>query len=202
MPPAQLDDLLAQMEREGAIHDAGEPQHRLRRLNLERDAARLLQIVLLAGNRRRVLEIGTSNGYSALWIADALRRIPGASALISIERDADKSAEARANLSRAGLAAWADLRVGDATDVVAALQGPFDAVFFDADRISTPRQLELLLPKLTSDVVLMADNASSHPAEIAEYLAAIDRMPEFTSVLVPVGKGLHIAHRSGSGHAG
>ena len=201
MPATSLDNLLTWLEREGAMHDVRQPEHRLRRLNLEPDTARLLQMLLLVGDRRRVLEIGTSNGYSALWIADALRRIPGASRLVSIEADAAKSSQAQDNFLHAGLAEWVELRVGNATEVIASLDGPFDAVFFDADRVSAPAQLELLMPKLQKNVVLMADNALSHPGEIAGYIAAVAQMPDFASVLVPVGKGLHVAHRHGSGNA-
>ena len=65
-----------------------------------------------------MLEIGTSNGVSAPWLADALRRIPGAPPLVTIEREAAKAAEARTNADRAGLADWiVDVRVGDATEV-------------------------------------------------------------------------------------
>jgi len=60
-----------------------------------------------------------------------------------------------------------DLRSGDATEIVAGLPGPFDYVFFDADRFSAPAQLSLLIPKLTPDVLLLADNVLSHPNEIA-----------------------------------
>src|SRR5690242_7227152 len=127
---ANLEDLLRQLEEEGQTYDAAQAEHRNKRLNLEAPTARLLQLLILSGRRRRVLEIGTSNGFSALWIADALRRISGAEPLISIERHADRAAEARKNLARAGLDSWVNIQVGDATTIVAALPGQFDCVFF------------------------------------------------------------------------
>ncbi len=190
-----LDTLLHQLEQEGQSHDAAQTEHRTKRLNLEAPTARLLQLLLLAGRRRRVLEIGTSNGFSAIWIADALRRIPGAQPLISIERHPDRAAAAHHNLAQARLNPWVDVLVGEATAIVATLPGPFDAVFFDADRITAPDQLSLLLPKLEPDVLLLADNALSHPEEIAAYLESVSQLPGFVSTMVPVGKGLHIAHR-------
>ena len=144
-----------------------------------------------------MLEIGTSNGCSALWLADALQRIPGAQPLITLEREVDKAEQARQNFRQAGLDQWIDVRVGSATEIVAGLAGPFDAVFFDADRVSAPEQLALLLPKLSPDSLLLADNALSHPQEIAGYLKAVGELPGFTSLIVPVGKGLHVAHRLG-----
>jgi predicted O-methyltransferase YrrM len=80
------------------------------------------------------------------------------------------------------------------------LEGPFDCVFFDADRLSAPSQLRLLLPKLTDEVLLLADNALSHPEEISAYRKMVEGLPNFVGTLAPVGKGLHIAWRRG--HAG
>ena len=57
---------------------------------------------------------------------------------------------------------------------LARLPGPFDCVFFDADRVSAPKQLELLLPKLALPALLLADNATSHPDQIAGYLARVE----------------------------
>jgi predicted O-methyltransferase YrrM len=129
---------LNELERAGAAHDAVEKEHRGKRPNLESETAILLQLLILSGRRRRVLEIGTSNGYSALWLAAALCRIPNARRLITVERESEKANQARQNLAHAGLQEWVDIRVGDATEVVGALEGPFDAVFFDADRVKRP----------------------------------------------------------------
>jgi len=103
---------------------------------------------------------------------------------------------ANTNLSRVGLREMVDLRSGDATEIVAGLPGPFDYVFFDADRFSAPAQLSLLIPKLTPDVLLLADNVLSHPNEIAAYLSALEALPQFERVIVPIGKGLSVAYRS------
>ncbi len=191
----ELEARIDALHRAGAAHDASEPERRRKRLNLERPAAECLFLLLRAGGRRRVLEIGTSNGLSAMWIQAALRATGGT--LVTVDREADKSAEARENLRAAGLLDGATLLTGDATEVARGLAGPFDAVFFDADRVSAPAQLELLLPKLAPDALLVSDNVLSHPAEIAAYLAACDRLPGFVSTIIAVGKGLHVAHRRG-----
>ena len=190
---ADVGALLTELQRDGEAHDAAEPVHARRLLNLERPTAELLGLLLRAHGSRRVLEIGTSNGVSALWIAWTLQAVDGR--LVSVERDAAKQAQARENLRRAGLHGMVDLRLGDATEVVRGLEGPFDAVFFDADRRSAPEQLALLLPRLAPRALLMADNALSHPEEIAAYLAAVDALPGFDHAVVPVGKGLSVAVR-------
>ena len=81
------------------------------------------------------------------------------------------------------------------TEIVANLSGPFDCVFFDADRLSAPTQLKLLIAKLTSDALVLADNVLSHPQEIAEYLATLDTLQLFDTLVIPIGKGLSVAYR-------
>jgi predicted O-methyltransferase YrrM len=119
--------------------------------------------------------------------------------VVSLDRDANKQTLADANLRRVGLREVVELRCGDATEIVAELPGPFDCVFFDADRYSAPAQLSLLMPKLLPDVLLLADNVLSHPTEIAAYLRALEALPDFERVILPVGKGLSIAYRSAEG---
>ena len=193
---AQTLDVLRNMEAFGRSNDAQETDRARRMLNLERSTAELIQILVLSSARKRVLEIGTSNGYSALWLASALRRIPQAQRLTTIEYDARKVQQARLNIATAGLSDTITVQQGSATEVVLTLPGPFDCVFFDADRISAPEQLHILLPKLERDVLLLADNVLSHPEEVAGYLKEFERLPEFVTSTVTVGKGLHIAYRS------
>lgn len=164
-------------------------------LNLEPDTAQLLRILLGSSKRRSLLEIGTSNGYSTIWLAWTVA--PHGGRVVSIDRSPQKQKLADANLRRAGLREAVDLRCGDATEIVESLPGPFDCVFFDADRYSAPAQLHALLPKLTPDVLLLADNVLSHPGEIASYLQALEALPDFERVVVPVGKGLSVAYRAG-----
>jgi len=140
-----------------------------------------------------LLEIGTSNGYSTIWLAWATQQVGGH--VTSIDRDESKLTLADENLRKAGLREVVDLLHGDATQVVASLAGPFDCVFFDADRLSAPSQLSLLLPKLTADAFLLADNVLSHPQEIEDYLSAVQVLPEFDHLVIPIGKGLSMAYR-------
>lgn len=188
-----LTALLRELAEHGAAHDAAEPEHDRRLLNLEPETAALVDLLVRLGRRRRILEIGTSNGYSTLWLADAARTLGGR--VTSVDHDAGRQAQADANLRRAGLREVVELLQGDATAVVAGLPGPFDCVLFDADRVSAPAQLASLLPKLEPDVLLLADNVLSHPDQIAGYLAAVEALPDFSRQVVAVGKGLSVAYR-------
>jgi predicted O-methyltransferase YrrM len=195
MMDTRLEALLGQLETEGQRHDQQEPEHERRMLNLEHGTAEVLALWIRSSRRRRVLEIGTSNGYSTIWLAWAVD--PSGGKIVSIDRSEAKHVLADANLQRAGLRGAVELVQGDGTQAVASVTGPLDAVFFDADRYSAPAQLEVLLPKLASDVLLFADNALSHPQEIAGYLAAVAALPDFAHTVVPVGKGLSVAYRAG-----
>jgi predicted O-methyltransferase YrrM len=187
--------VLEEIERFGLSHDAAQTDRKQKMLNLERPTAELIHILLLSSGRKRVLEIGTSNGFSAIMIGATLQRIEGAVPLTTIEQDPLRAAGARRNIQHANLSFFVQVIQGSATAVISRLDGPFDCVFFDADRISAPEQLQILLPKLESDVLLLADNALSHPEEIEPYRNLVSQLPGFTAMTVPIGKGLHVAYR-------
>jgi predicted O-methyltransferase YrrM len=196
----QLIDLLAAIERQGRENDDRETDRARKMLNLEPDTAQLLRILARTAKATRVLEIGTSNGYSTIYLASAVAETGGK--IISIERNPDRQAMARENLVRAGLLNYVDLRLGEATAIVGELAGPFDFVFFDGDRTSAPEQVRRLVPKLAPAVLMLADNALSHPAEITGYLAEVASLESFEHMVVPVGKGLSLACRSAGYTAG
>lgn len=186
-----LDDL----ENFGHANDATQTDYRKRMMNLEPVTARLLHFILRSSRRRKILEIGTSNGYSTIWIAAAAELTGGE--VVSIDRSAEKHRLAGENLAKTGLAQRVQLVSGIAIETIPKLEGQFDAVFFDADRITAGAEFELLVPHLANDVIVAADNALSHPEEIAAYLETIRAFPDFWEFVVPIGKGLSIAYRQG-----
>ena len=194
MRDADIRAFLTELYETGRQHDAREQDRSKKMLNLEPETAQFVHILVRSSRRARLLEIGTSNGYSTIWLAWAASAIGGR--VISIDRNAQKQALADANLRQVGLRDTVDLMHGDATEVVAGLSGPFDCVFFDADRFSAPAQLASLLPKLAVDVFLLADNVLSHPSEVAGYLSELAALPQFERIILPIGKGLSVAYRS------
>ncbi len=192
----QVEAVLSELEAWGRENDRVQTDRSRKMLNLERETAEMVSKLIISREAKRVLEIGTSNGYSTIWLAASVETGGEPEGHVtSIERNPEKLQMARRNLERAGLLDRTELLLGDATEVVAGLKGPFDAVFFDADRISAPEQLKLLWPKLSPDALLLADNAQSHPEEIAGYLAAIAARTDFEHTVVSVGKGLSVAFR-------
>jgi predicted O-methyltransferase YrrM len=194
MMDPQLRTLLNELRQQGQANDAEHNAYTERMMNLEPETAQIISLLIRSSKRKHILEIGTSNGYSTTWLAWSAQQTGGH--VISIDREEHKHALADANLRRAGLRELVELRCGDATEIVNSLPGPFDCVFFDADRFSAPAQLALLLPKLASDALLLADNAISHPSEIAGYLAALQALPDFEQIVLRVGKGLSVAYRA------
>ncbi|MEQ1883994.1 MAG: class I SAM-dependent methyltransferase [Bryobacteraceae bacterium] len=190
MLPAELRDFLANLEAFGQANDQQQAERSKKMLNLEHETAALVSILIRASKARRILEIGTSNGYSTIWLADAAGPT---GRVVSIDRDAEKIAFARENLNQAGLLNRVDLRVGEATGIITGLDGPFDVIFFDGDRTTAPGQLKILLPKLAPSALVLADNVLSHPEEIAGYINMIQSLAGFEHTVVPVGKGLSIA---------
>lgn len=193
MKDADIHTFLTELYKAGQQNDAREQERRKKMLNLEPESAQFLSILIRSSRRTRLIEIGTSNGYSTIWFAWAASAADGH--IVSIDRDADKQTLAEANLRRVGLRERVELICDDATKAVANLSGPFDCVFFDADRFSAASQLAQLIPKLTQDAFIFADNVLSHPEEIAGYLAALNALPQFKHMIVPIGKGLSIAYR-------
>jgi len=192
----ELKTLMNTLELFGWENDQRKTDRQRKMLNLAPETAALIHIIARASRRHNILEIATSNGYSTLWLADAVCSILSAR-ITSIERNPTKIEMARQNLRRAGLEDFVVLLEGEASDIVKTLPGPYDCVLFDADRTSAREQLQILWPKLLPDVLLLLDNVLSHPSEVAGYLAAAEQLLDFSSVVVPVGKGLHIAFRDG-----
>ena len=118
---------------------------------------KLLHLLARMCGARRILELGTLAGYSTIWLARAL---PAGGRLITLEADAGYAAVAQANLAAAGLADRVEIRVGAALDSLPALAGeaPFDFVFIDADKQSTPEYLEWSLRLTHPGSVIVADN--------------------------------------------
>ncbi|HEX2102165.1 MAG TPA: class I SAM-dependent methyltransferase [Solirubrobacteraceae bacterium] len=161
--------------------------------------ARLLEALVVAGRATRVLEVGTFTGYGALSIA---ARLPAGGTVITIEYDPELAELARAHIESSPDAAKIDLRVGDAREIVPALDGPFDLVFIDAWKPDYAHYYEAVLPKLSDAGLIVCDNVlwsgeviEAHPeSENTRALQAFnDRVQADARVhnaLLTVGDGL------------
>ncbi len=188
-----LKALLDELARFGRDNDARETERSRRMLNITPDTGRLLWIMVRAARASRILEVGTSNGFSTIWLADAARETGGR--VTTLEQNPEKVKLARENLGRAGLSDRVEIVAGRAADTLASLPGPFDFVFLDADRPSYLVYLELVVPKLVPSGLLVADNVTSHAHELRDYVARVKAHPALFSVTVPIGNGEEVAFK-------
>jgi predicted O-methyltransferase YrrM len=198
---ARLEALLDQLHRDGAAFDAARPDRRQRRRNLEPDSARLLHLLVLATGAKRLLELGSSNGYSTIWLADAVAANGGA--MVSVDLDAGRLEEARANVAAAGLDATVELRQEDAAAALAGTaEASLDFVFLDAERPDYPGYWANLVRVLRPGGLLAVDNAISHAAEVADFRTLVTADRRVSEALVPTGAGIllvtRLVHPAGS----
>ena len=174
------------------------------------DTGAMLHALVRLTGARRVLEIGTAIGYSTLWMATAL---PQDGQLISLERDADRAARARAHAAAAGVEARVHVMIGDASRFLHKVTGPFDVIFQDGDKPGYLTHLDRLWALLRPGGVLACDNVlwsgtvvpgmtatEARRQEDTEALAAfneqLSRDPRFHTVWIPVGDGLSISTKA------
>ncbi|WP_217907228.1 O-methyltransferase [Janthinobacterium sp. PC23-8] len=187
-----VETLLSELEAFGIANDAAQSERGSRMLNITRDTGELLAVLIQARGARRLLEIGTSNGYSTLWLARAAQALQGT--VVTVEQAGDKFAMAQANFVRAQLAGVIEQKLGDAGDVLRAAQdGAWDFIFLDSARSQYQAWWPQLDRVLAPGGVLVIDNATSHYEEMAAFLDGIRLDTRYTTCLVPVGKGEFIA---------
>jgi predicted O-methyltransferase YrrM len=191
----RLMGLLDRLARLGEDTDARETERAKRMLNITPETGRLLWIMVRAARATRILEVGTSNAYSTIWLADAAAATGGR--VITLERNPEKVRLATRNLEEAGLEDRVEILPGPAAETLARLEGPFDFVFLDADRGNYLTYFELVFPRLAPGGLLVADNVVSHAHELQEYLARVKSDPRLLSVTIPVGKGEEISFKLG-----
>src|ERR687897_1267440 len=166
-------------------------------INVSPNQGRLLRLLVELAGVRRILEIGTLGGYSAIHLARAL---PEDGTLISLEIDEHHAEVARNNIARAGLSDKVEILVGDAHELLAALieddQGPFDVIFIDADKESYPAYLDASLRLVREGSLILGDNTirggtvldPKDPTARAarEFNERIARDPNLSGIVLPL----------------
>lgn len=171
---------------------------RWRDMNVPESDGKILYDLIIANNYTRALEIGTSTGHSAIWIAWALSKTGGR--LITVEIDEGRHREALTNFREAGLDKFIDARLADAHDLVPALAGPFDFVFCDADKDWYKNYFVAVLPKLTVGGCFAAHNVSERQRRggwgTGEFLSYVESLPFMeTSFARGSWSGLSISYK-------
>ena len=146
-------------------------------------------------NIQSALEIGTSNGYSGLWISKALKQTGGK--LTTIEFYDKRQSVAIENFKKCGVNDIIRPLQGSACDVIASFSDDekFDFVFIDANKREYVKYFELIRPHLTEKALIIADNITSHAEKVQSFIDAVDADDEFQYEIVEVPGGILIAYR-------
>lgn len=170
-------------------HDAQQSDRLSRYRNIEAESAKLLAMLIRCQQSKRILEIGTSTGYSTLWLAEAAQAVDGK--IQTVEIDPLRSAQAKKYAEEFELEQQIDFWVGDAADFLAQATEPFDFILLDAERIHYVNywaDLKRLLQNAGSTLII--DNVISHAAEVKTFLELIKSDEHYMSTTLPIGAGL------------
>ena len=171
-----------------------------RDMNVPETDGRLLHELIIKNNYKSALEIGTSTGYSSIWIAWALSKTGGK--LITIEIDKERHGEAVANFKAAGLSEFIDARLADAHKLVKELKGPFDFVFCDADKEWYKQYFIDVSPKIQVGGCYTAHNVSGKTKSefgfsgTAEFYNYVKQLPGWETTVNNKGNGLSISYKN------
>ena len=174
---------------------------------VDAEVGALLRVLALTAGARRILEIGTCIGYSGIWLAGAL---PRDGMLITMEKDPERAAVAKANFERAGLSDRVSIMVGDAALKIVKVAGPFDLVFQDGHKPLYNTLLDPLVRLLRPGGLLVTDNVlwdgevvpgfvdrprrdDEDTRAIAEYNERISTHPQLLTATVPLRDGVSIS---------
>ena len=155
--------------------------------NISENTAELLYLLVLMKNPQKILEIGTSNGYSTFWLSLAAEKCNAS--VSSIEIDAS-----RFNLAKENLKSRHNIKLINqkAEHAIPNLTDKFDFVFIDAGKINYIDYIKLLKNKLSHRAVIIADNVTSHSQTVEEYLSYVKSSVNFSSMTLPFEAGLEI----------
>jgi caffeoyl-CoA O-methyltransferase len=168
------------------------PDHEM--LAITADTGTFLSILLKAINAKRILEVGTSSGFSTLWFADAVGK-DRKSRLITIEMNPLKVEWAWKNFKEAGVDKMIEIRQGIALEVLHKLKGNFDFVFLDADKENIIKYFDLVLPMVRIGGIIAADNMlypEHYRPSMRKYARHVHGKPNIQSITVPIGMGEEI----------
>lgn len=181
----ELRKLMTEMEAQGS-----------KMLSVPRKDGQFLNLLVKASRSKNILEVGTSQGYSAIWISRALEETGGKMTTIDIAPE--KVTLAKSNLAKAGLAHRVTFLEGDAHKIVATLDSKFDFVFLDADKEGEMDYFNKVYPgKLVPGGIIAVHNAIRMASSMKNYLDLVQSHPDFDSVILSLTMedGFSISYR-------
>jgi caffeoyl-CoA O-methyltransferase len=158
---------------------------------LHPDSGRFVYVLALAKAAKSIVEVGTSHGYSTLWLAAAAKVNGGR--VVTHDSNLERIAAARKNFADAGLADVIEIVEGDARETLRDRTEPVDLLFIDAEKSYYETFFDAVYQRLVKGGVVVADNAISHQDELEDYISYVENHPNLESSLVPIGRGLEVS---------
>jgi predicted O-methyltransferase YrrM len=194
-----IEEYEARARREEELRTTLSAEEAARRLDelllpVGRATGAFMNLLIKEAGARRILEVGSSYGYSTTWLTEAARAVGGK--VVSLELRVAKTEYASQQLARAGLERYVEFRIGDALASLAALAGPFDFVLIDLWKDMYVPVFERLYPKLAPGALIVADNMiepESARVHARAYRERVHAAAEMSSVLLPVGNGIELS---------
>ena len=158
---------------------------------LHPDSGRLLYVLALAKGVKSIVEVGTSHGYSTLWLASAAKVTGGK--VVTCDMNLERLAAARGNFAEAGLEDVIEILEGDARETLRNRTELVDLLFIDSDKSYYETFFDVVYQRLAKGGLVVGDNIVSHQDELEDYISYVENHPNMESAMVPIGRGLEIS---------
>ena len=159
--------------------------------NIPASTGKFLYNLVLISKAKNILEVGTSNGYSTIWLAEAAKHNKGK--ITTIEISESKAKMAKENFQRAKLAKIIKIIHGDALIEIPKLREKYDFIFIDAIKSNYIKYIRLAEKNLEKGCIIVADNAIMFKDKMQNYLNYLQNNKNYSSVLVPIGTGVEFS---------
>jgi len=183
---ALIETVLERLYAEDAAQRAAGLPSAQRTRNVDRETGRWLGLLIRATRAREILEMGSSSGVSTIWLAAAAK--PNGGRVTGTEILPARAAEANRNLAAAGLGDVARVVPGNARVTAAALDGPFDLVFIDAEKDDYVDHFLAAIDRVEAGGLILADNVVSH--DLSAYQAMLRSREDVETVTIPMSRGI------------
>lgn len=175
----ELFDTLTELEMKAAKHGLMDP-----------DSAKFLSILAVSNKAKNIVEVGSGVGYSTLWLAYSASMTGGK--VLTCEIDPAKAEETRANLTKAHLADYVEILVGDARTTLRQRTEPVDLLFIDGEYGQYETYFDVVYKRMNIGSAVVADKVVAYENELADYTTYVQNHPSLESVTVPLGQGLEV----------
>lgn len=161
--------------------------------NVSRASANFLNMLIKISGAKEVIEVGTSNGYSGIWIAKALKETGGN--LTTIEYYEKRIVLAQENFKKCEVDDIITIKQGSACEVLEELEGIYDFAFIDANKSEYIKYFDIINPKLKKGGIIAADNITSHPEKVAPFVEKIKSDPNYQVEILDLPAGMLIGYK-------